>query len=189
MRSGREHEFLDSLYVMEEGMKHFYLKAMHLKRIKGKAELIDANILQAVSIAEKIAPYRHARLSAVKLAGDPNNPVRISDDASIEELKALVQMHLKRLAPVLDLEALMAPGDGIANRDCRSAERAMARRRRISKRPAAQSHCGIGYRHDQAPCLPSQPIVTVQPARSSFPLALIGTGYVSSERGTVLKRH
>ena len=124
MRSGREHEFLDSLYVMEEGMKHFYLKAMHLKRIKGKAELIDANILQAVSIAEKIAPYRHARLSAVKLAGDPNNPVRISDDASIEELKALVQMHLKRLAPVLDLEALMAPGDGIANRDCRSAERA-----------------------------------------------------------------
>ena len=65
---GREQEILDSLHVMEVGMRHFFAKAMHGKANKGKMETVDANILQAVSIAEKIAPYRHARLSAVKLA-------------------------------------------------------------------------------------------------------------------------
>ena len=63
---GREQEFLDSLHVMEVGMRHFFAKAMQAKANKGKPETIDANMLQAVSIAEKIAPYRHARLSAVK---------------------------------------------------------------------------------------------------------------------------
>jgi hypothetical protein len=58
---GREQEFLDSLHVMEVGMRHFFAKAMHAKANKGKPETIDANMLQAVSIAEKIAPYRHAQ--------------------------------------------------------------------------------------------------------------------------------
>ena len=66
----REQEFLDSLHVMEVGMRHFFAKAMHAKTNKGKPETIDANMLQAVSIAEKIAPHKHARLSAVKLAGE-----------------------------------------------------------------------------------------------------------------------
>jgi hypothetical protein len=74
---------------------------------------------EAAAIAEKIAPYRHARLSAVKLAGDPNNPVRIHDNASLDELRELVKIHYERLAPVLDLNALLAPDDGIANRDVR----------------------------------------------------------------------
>jgi hypothetical protein len=60
-------------------------------------------------------PYRHARLSAVKLAGDPNNPVRIHDNASLDELRELVKLHYERLAPVLDLESLMPPADGIAD--------------------------------------------------------------------------
>jgi hypothetical protein len=53
----------------------------------------------------------------VKLAGDPNNPVRIADDASIEELKAVVMKDLERLAPVLDLKALAALSDGVAKRE------------------------------------------------------------------------
>ena len=80
---GREQEFFDSLHVMEVGMRHFFAKAMHGKANKGKPETIDANMLQAVSIAEKIAPYRHARLSATKILGDPNSPLRIRDDASV----------------------------------------------------------------------------------------------------------
>ena len=44
--------------------------------------MIDANFLQAASIAEKIAPYRHARLSAMKLVGDPNAPKDLEDSAS-----------------------------------------------------------------------------------------------------------
>jgi hypothetical protein len=102
---------------METAMQRFYVKAIVAKQNNGRADVIDANFLQAASIAEKIAPYRHARLSAVKLAGDPNNPVRLGDDASLEELRATVMMHLERLAPVLRIEGLVQPSGGIANRD------------------------------------------------------------------------
>jgi hypothetical protein len=39
-----------------------------------------------------VAPYRHARLSTVKLAGAPSNAVRFKDDASIEELRGIVHL-------------------------------------------------------------------------------------------------
>ena len=45
-------------------------------------------------------PYRHARLSAMKLAGDPNAHKDLEDGASLEELKKLVEYHLERVAPV-----------------------------------------------------------------------------------------
>jgi hypothetical protein len=35
----------------------------------------------------------------------------------LAELEAEMKKHWKRLAPVLDLEVLVAPGDGIANRE------------------------------------------------------------------------
>ena len=89
-----EQDFIDSLHVMEIGMRHFLTKAMTAKANKGKPEVVDENMLQAVSIAEKIAPYRHARLSAVKLAGDPNNPARFKDDATADELRAEVMRRL-----------------------------------------------------------------------------------------------
>jgi hypothetical protein len=91
---------------------------MAAKQTNSPTRLIDAAMIQAVLIAEKIAPYRHARLSAVKLAGDPNNPVRIHDNASLDELRKLVKMHYGRLAPVLDLKSLTPPADGIANGVC-----------------------------------------------------------------------
>ena len=111
---GREQEFLDSLHVMEVGMRHFLAKAMHAKANEGKPETIDANMLQAVSIAEKIAPYKHARLSAVKLAGDPNNPARFKDDATADELRAELMKRLEILtsAGLIDLQALPAPDGG-----------------------------------------------------------------------------
>ena len=107
---GREQEFLDSLHVMEVGMRHFFAKAMHAKANKGKPETIDANMLQAVSIAEKIAPYRHARLSATKILGDPNNPVHFRDDATADELRAELMKRLQILtsAGLIDLQALPA---------------------------------------------------------------------------------
>ena len=98
-------------------MRHFYIRAEMRKHTNDKPDLVDADFEKAANLAALLAPYRHAQLSAVKLAGDPNNPARIADDASIEELKALVMTHLERLTPVLDLKALMAPVDWIINRD------------------------------------------------------------------------
>ena len=67
-------------------------------------------------MAALAAPYRHPRLSAVKLNKDPVDPA-LRKKASLEELRVQMQKHWERLAPVLDLEALIAPGDGIANRE------------------------------------------------------------------------
>jgi hypothetical protein len=44
---------------------------------------VDEDYKQAATLAALVAPYRHARLSAVKLAGDPNNPARFKDDATL----------------------------------------------------------------------------------------------------------
>src|SRR5262249_36024148 len=83
-------------------------KAMHAKTNNGKPEIIDANMLQAVSIAEKIAPYRHHRLAAIKLNKDPVDPA-LRVEASLEELRVEMLKHWGRLVPVLDLEVRSAP--------------------------------------------------------------------------------
>jgi hypothetical protein len=77
----------------------------------------ESQIGQAAALAALAAPYRHARLSAMKLAGDPNNPVRIRDDASLEELRAEMHKHLNILIEggLIDLEALPLPKRGIPN--------------------------------------------------------------------------
>ena len=98
-------------------MRHFYARAMAAKAIKAPAEVVDKNLQKAVEIAEKVAPYRHARLSAMKLAGDPNNPLRIKDDATAEELRQEIMRRLTELneAGILDLTALPAPKGPTSN--------------------------------------------------------------------------
>jgi hypothetical protein len=57
------------------------------------------DLAKAAHLAALVAPYRHARLSAVKLAGDPNNPLRIKDDATADELREEI---MRRLAVLCD---------------------------------------------------------------------------------------
>jgi hypothetical protein len=80
-------------------------------------EANDADYEKAAHLAALVAPYRHARLSAMKLAGDPNNPVRIRDDASADEIRAELMKHLVILIDggLIDLKALPVPNRGIAN--------------------------------------------------------------------------
>ena len=80
-----------------------------------KPHLIDADYEKAARFAALVAPYRHARLRAVKLAGDPNN---FKDDASADELREAIIQDLGRLvsAGVIDLKALPGPDGAIANR-------------------------------------------------------------------------
>jgi hypothetical protein len=54
----------------------------------------------------------------MKPAGDPNKPVRIRDDATLEELRAEMMKHLGILIEggLIDLEALPVPDRGLANR-------------------------------------------------------------------------
>ena len=60
-----------------------------------------------VTIAEKVAKYRHAQLSAVRLAGDIN--ATVTDDASLDELLEKIKEELRKLGPLIDLEAVREP--------------------------------------------------------------------------------
>ena len=68
-------------------------------------------------MANLAVPYRHSRLSAVKVAGDPDNPFRFDDNATADELRAEIMKRLEILASagLIDLQALPAPAGGIAN--------------------------------------------------------------------------
>ena len=123
---------------METIMMHYYTQALSKKALNKPEAEIDAAMALALHAAEKCAPYRHARLTAIKLAGDPNNPLRMLDTASTEELKAEIMKHLKILAPVLDLEPLMALADGSATSDGLhgGAGNGSSASHRMKKRPA-----------------------------------------------------
>src|SRR5215475_13413865 len=83
--SVKREDFLDAMVVLEEGMRHFYSRAVQLKTANGNPKEIDDNLLKAVDIAEKIMPYRHHRLATIKLDKDPI--VGIRHNASVAELE------------------------------------------------------------------------------------------------------
>jgi hypothetical protein len=82
-----------------------------------KPKEIDEDYREAAALASLAAPYRHARLSAMKLAGVPDNSLRIKDDASADELREEIMRRLGELssAGYLDLDALPAPTHRKAN--------------------------------------------------------------------------
>jgi|SRR5271156_2340050 len=90
---------------------------MQAKQNHMKAEIVDSYMQKAIEVAEKVAPYRHARLSAIKLAGDPNSPARFKENATADEMRAVIMKHIARLsdAGVIDLKALPAPDGEIAH--------------------------------------------------------------------------
>ena len=108
---------LDNPYVIEMAMRHFYMRAEMGKNAGRKEALVDQDYKDAATLAALVAPFRHARLSAMKLAGDPNNPARFKDDATADELRAELMKRLRLLvsAGLIDLKALPLPDAGIAH--------------------------------------------------------------------------
>ena len=55
-------------------MRHFYLRALTELRMGDEADWnsVDALMLRTLATMAKVARYRHAQLSAVRLAGDIN---------------------------------------------------------------------------------------------------------------------
>ena len=101
---------LDSLAVLEEAMRHFYIKAMVEQSLGERADwkAVDAAIVQAATLAEKVAAFRHPKLSAVRLAGELNR--KPMDGATLDELLARIKAELTKLGPILDLEVVREPG-------------------------------------------------------------------------------
>jgi len=108
---GRDpNEIVDMLHVIERAATHFFIRAEMGKNSGRRADEVDQDYRQAAALAALAAPYRHPRLSAMTLAGDPNNPLRIRDDATADELRAEIMKHLNVLVEggIIDLEELLA---------------------------------------------------------------------------------
>jgi hypothetical protein len=88
----------DSLAVMEEAMTFFYRLALKEKRRNGDADLKTTrdNWREAVTIAKEVAPYRYARLSSVRVAGDRTNMPEVPDGVTGQEIRARLFSDIER---------------------------------------------------------------------------------------------
>ena len=79
----------DSLAVMENAMTYFYRLALKERHRNGDADpkAIRDNLREAVTIAKEVAPYRHPRLSSVKVGSDRTNASYVPDGVTSAELR------------------------------------------------------------------------------------------------------
>ena len=89
-------------------MAHFFRRAMVEQRMGAQADwnAVDSLMQKALAAAEKVARYRHAQLSSVRLAGDISGKM---DDVSLDELLVTIRQEWAKLAPLIDLEAVQVP--------------------------------------------------------------------------------
>jgi hypothetical protein len=89
--------------------RSFYLRGLIEESMGVDADwkAVDAAFVQAAAIARDVAKYRHAALSAVRLAGDIN--AKVADDATLDELLVKIKDQLRKLGPLIDLEAIREP--------------------------------------------------------------------------------
>jgi hypothetical protein len=146
IRAGTKKDVLTSIYVMEHIMEYFFFRAKGMRAV-GNHDKAERYYLHALTAAEKIAPYKYARLSATKLAGDPNAPKDLEEQRFAEELKAMVEFHLERVAPVLNLQVIpinpSGPVGGIANCDA-----PQGRTGNDAEAPQGRRRASVGYYHD-----------------------------------------
>jgi hypothetical protein len=94
---------LDSLEIMEAVMRHFYFRALIEERMGAQADwnAVDSLMQKALAAAEKVARYRHAQLSAVRLAGDINAG---NNDVTLDELLVTIKSEMVKLGPLIGLD-------------------------------------------------------------------------------------
>ena len=107
---------LDSLAIFEEVMRHFYWKARVLEGMgtEGDYDAVDRAWAETGKWAKEVAQFKHAKIQAIRLGGDPNAPV-LPENMTLDELRDFTMADLERLREtgVLDLPRL--PQGVIAN--------------------------------------------------------------------------
>ena len=100
---------LDSLGVLEQVMKFFFIKARVLEQMGTEADfdLVDRAWSEAGKWAREVANFRHPKIASIRLAGDPNGPV-LPQDMTLDELRDSIKADIERLREtgVLDLPRL-----------------------------------------------------------------------------------
>jgi hypothetical protein len=107
---------LNSLAVLEEVMRHFYLKAKILESMgqEGDYGEVDKAWSETGRWAKEVAAFRHAKIQSVRLAGDLNAPV-LPEHMTLDQLRVSILADVERLREmgVLDLPRL--PQGVVAN--------------------------------------------------------------------------
>ena len=100
---------LDSLNVMEQAMRHFYFRANIEERLGDGADWrrVDQAFMQAVHVAEKVARYRHAQRSAVRLSGDLNAR---PENVNLDELLASIRADWAVIGPLIEMDPAAPQG-------------------------------------------------------------------------------
>jgi hypothetical protein len=110
---------LDPLAVIEQVMNYFFAMAEAMrKRPDATLGEIAAYYEKAGKFAALAAPYRHGKLSMIKVMGDPNIGVGpFKADATLEELKAELGKRMVAMieAGVIDVASLPQPEPKVAN--------------------------------------------------------------------------
>jgi hypothetical protein len=96
------------LHVIETAASQFFLRAVTGENAGRDPSQVDADYQRAAHLAALALPYRYPRLSAVKVAGDPSNPMQFKDNATAEELRAEIERRINILqkAGILELQVI-----------------------------------------------------------------------------------
>jgi hypothetical protein len=102
---------VDPLHVIETVMRYFYSLAQSGHKANAPLDEVRKCFREAAQLAALAAPYRHARLSAVKHIDQADTIDGISANATTEELRAEIAKRIVMLAEkgYVDLEALPRP--------------------------------------------------------------------------------
>ena len=105
------------LHVIETVMRYFYSLAQTGRKANAPLDEVRKCFREAAQLAALAAPYRHARLSAVKHIDNQSDSIDgIRSDASPEELRAEIAKRVAMLVEkgYVDLAALPSPANGKA---------------------------------------------------------------------------
>jgi hypothetical protein len=96
--------------ILEEVMRHFYLKARILEGMgtEGDFHEVDKAWAETGGWAKEVAQFHHAKIQAIRLAGDHNAPV-LPEHMTLDQLRESIMADLEGLRDTgaLDLPRLL----------------------------------------------------------------------------------
>ena len=104
-------QIVDPLHVIETVMRYFYSLAQTGRKANAPLDEVRKCFREAAQLAALAAPYRRARLSAVKHIDNADTIDGINANATAEELRAALAQRIALLRDkgYVDLEALPPP--------------------------------------------------------------------------------
>ena len=108
---------VDSMEALKEALDFFRDHAKEMVKKRKKDEALKAFMLVA-HVSDKINPYYYPKLTAVKVGGDRDNPLMISEGATGAEIRAELREWMKQAGvPEEFLKPFKPPPtiEGVAN--------------------------------------------------------------------------